>query len=71
MSSYDRSIQIYSRNLQVWPQLAVATQLAPLVNAFKEGLDKHWKEYCFTLDLDEKRKGLVGLMSRAEDKGKG
>ena len=25
------------------------------MNAFKERLDKHWKEYCFTLDPEEER----------------
>jgi len=39
------------------------------VNAFKERLDKHWKEYCFRLDPEDFI--LSGLMSRAEDQGKG
>jgi len=54
---------------------------APSVNAFKERLDKHWKDYRFTLDPEDfsqrhqvtsdQPEGLSGLTSKAEDRGKG
>jgi len=51
---------------------------SPSVNIFKERLEKHWKDYCFSWSrrfcskmTSDQPKGLPGLMSRAEEKGKG
>ena len=37
----------------LWNNLPSDVVSAPSVNAFKERLDKHWKEYCFTLDPED------------------
>ena len=41
------------RVVNLWNNLPSDVVLAPSVNAFKERLDKHWKEYCFTLDPED------------------
>ena len=39
--------------VNLWNCLPSNVVSAPSVNAFKERLDKHWKDYCFTLDLED------------------
>ena len=41
------------RVVNLWNNLPSDVVSAPSVNAFKERLDKHWKEYCFTLDPED------------------
>jgi len=36
------------RVVNLWNNLPSDVVSAPSVNAFKERLDNHWKEYCFT-----------------------
>jgi len=67
------------RVVNLWNNLPSDVVSAPSVNVFKERLDKHWKEYLLytrpcgfysTITSDQLTR-LSGLMSRAEDKGKG
>ena len=41
------------RVVNLWNNLPSDVVSVPSVNAFKERLDKHWKEYCFTLDPED------------------
>jgi len=66
------------RVVNLWNRLPSDVVSAPSVNAFKSRLDNCWKDFCYTLDPEdflwwhtsEQPKGLNGLKSRAEDKGK-
>jgi len=66
------------RVVNLWNRLPCEVLSAPTVNTFKHRLDNYWADYCYTLDPDflrrwttEQPTGLIGLKSRAEDKGKG
>jgi len=48
-----RSIFFSFRVVNLWNNLPSDVVSAPSVNAFKERLDKHWKDYCFTLDPED------------------
>ena len=41
------------RVVSLWNNLPSDVVSAPSVNVSKERLDKHWKEYCFTLDPED------------------